>query len=341
VRAQGGELMSDERLTIIGWVRSSLTSRESAPKQGFEGGVQAVVELDPAFVSGLEGLEIGQDVLLLTWLHQARRDMLLSHPRGDARRPKAGVFSLRSPHRPNPLGLHRVQVLARNGHLLTVVPLEALDGTPVVDIKPVVDAEARPAQSAQAAQLGPDFTLLREAGQRAWARGLVSGFNGNLSLRRGADMLITASGCAKGRLSPNEIVRVRLVDGALLAGGPCSSETPMHLAVYRAVDEAQAIVHLHPRDLLALSLLVSEDQLLALPLYEAAMYRRELACVPALNPGSQDLAEAVAEALAEHKAVFMHGHGLTCRGADLFSALHLAEELEGLAAIQLRTLCRD
>lgn len=330
--------MPEESLTIIGYVRSALRRRTEAPKQGFEGGVQALVELEPEFTAGLDGLHPGQDLLLLTWLHRARRDALLSHPRGDSSKPLAGVFSLRSPHRPNPIGMHRVRLLAMDGRQLTVAPLEVIDGTPVVDIKPVLDAECRPALPDAPGLLEVDAEVLREAGERAWTRGLVSGFNGNLSLRRGKTMLITASGCAKGRLTQADIVHVRIADGATLQGGPCSSETPMHLAIYRAVPEARAIVHLHPRNMLALSLMVSEDRLLALPLYEASAYRRELAFAPALNPGSQELAQAVGTALAERKAVFMHGHGLTCRGQDVFSALHLAEELEGLAIIQLHTL---
>ncbi len=330
--------MSEDRLIFMGRVRSALTRADAVPKQGFEGGAQAVVELDPAFAAGLAGIRAGQDVLVLTWLHQARRDVLLSHPRGDETRPKAGVFSLRSPHRPNPIGLHRVRVMAVDGPRLSVAPLEAIDGTPVIDIKPVLAAEGRPALPETGDPDDADLALLAEAGERAWARGLISGFNGNLSLRRGEDMLITASGCAKGRLRLENIVRVRIADGAVLRGGPCSSETPMHLAVYRTAPEAEAIVHLHPRNMLALSLMVGEDQLLALPLYEAAAYRRELACVPALNPGGKELAESVATALLERQAAFLHGHGLTCRGPDLFAALHLAEELEGLAAIQLSTL---
>lgn len=338
--------MPEDSLVFIGLVRSALAAPGEAPKQGFEGGVQAVVEMEPECVAGLSGLRAGQDVLLFTWLHQARRDVLASHPRGDASKPKSGVFSLRSPHRPNPIGLHRVRVMAVDGPRLTVAPLEAIDGTPVIDIKPVLDAEARPAMPDAPPTASPsirqeadaDMALLMEAGERAWTRGLISGFNGNLSLRSGQDMLVTASGCAKGRLSPADIVRVRIADGSVLSGGPCSSETPMHLAVYRAVPEARAIVHLHPRELLALSLVVSEDQLLALPLYEAAVYRREMTCVPVLNPGSEELAQSVAQVLAERKAAFLHGHGLTCRGPDLFAALHLAEELEALASIQLRTL---
>jgi tRNA-Thr(GGU) m(6)t(6)A37 methyltransferase TsaA len=122
----------------IGFVRSSLKRPEDAPRQGDEGAPDARIELAAEFVEGLEGIEVGQDVILITWLHEARRDVLRVHPRDDERLPLAGVFATRSPARPNPLGLHRVRVQAILGHELRVGPLEATDGTPVVDIKPVL-----------------------------------------------------------------------------------------------------------------------------------------------------------------------------------------------------------
>lgn len=126
-------------LRPIGVVRSQLTSREEAPKQGSEGAPEAWVEIDSAFADALAGVAKGKEVILLTWLHQGRRDVLQVHPRGDPERPLAGVFATRSPDRPNPIGLHRVQVLEIDAPArLRVRPLEALDGTPVVDIKPVL-----------------------------------------------------------------------------------------------------------------------------------------------------------------------------------------------------------
>ena len=125
-------------LTPIGFVHSSLKSRRDAPKQGSEGAPEAWLEVAPAVVSGLEGILAGQEILLITWLHQARRDVLRVHPRSDRRLPLAGVFATRSPDRPNPLGLHRVTVMEATGNRLRVKPLEAIDGTPVVDIKPVL-----------------------------------------------------------------------------------------------------------------------------------------------------------------------------------------------------------
>jgi len=126
-------------LRPVGVVRSRLTARRDAPKQGFEGAPEAWVEIDPAFVDALQGITPGQEVILLTWLHQGDRDVLQVHPRDDPEKPLAGVFATRSPDRPNPIGLHRVRVLEIAASVrVRVAPLEAVDGTPVIDIKPVL-----------------------------------------------------------------------------------------------------------------------------------------------------------------------------------------------------------
>ncbi len=122
-------------LKQIGIVRSSLTNRWTAPKQGCEGAPAAQVVMDPAYGEALQGLRQGSRVLLFTWLHEADRDTLLVHPRGDESRAMRGVFSTRSPDRPNPIGLHDVTITDIQGLVLTVEPLEAIDGTPVIDIK--------------------------------------------------------------------------------------------------------------------------------------------------------------------------------------------------------------
>lgn len=123
-------------LTILGHIRSTLKTREEAPKSGQEGAPEAWIELDPAYAPALLGLEVGQKVLILTWLHQGARTTLQCHPRGDTTRPLRGVFDTRSPDRPNPIGLHEVEIreLAEPARL-RVYPLEAIDGTPVVDVK--------------------------------------------------------------------------------------------------------------------------------------------------------------------------------------------------------------
>jgi len=126
-------------LQPIGVVRSELTLRKGAPRQGYEGAPDAVVEIAAEFQPALDGVRAGDDILLLTWLHQGRRDVLEVRPRGDLRNPITGVFATRSPDRPNPIGLHRVTVTRIDGTRLEVRPLEAIDGTPVVDIKPVLE----------------------------------------------------------------------------------------------------------------------------------------------------------------------------------------------------------
>ena len=123
----------------IGIVRSALKTRDEAPRQGREGAPDAWLEIGAAFREGLEGILPGTEVLLLTWFHLASRDPLKVHRRRHAGQPSCGVFSTRSPDRPNPIGLHRVTVLeVDSGRGLRVAPLEALDGTPLLDIKPVL-----------------------------------------------------------------------------------------------------------------------------------------------------------------------------------------------------------
>ena len=123
----------------IGWVESSLTDRRQAPKQGDEGAPDAWLVFDPAVSDGLRDLRVGTDMIVLTWLDRARRDVLRVHPRGDRARKETGVFSTRSPDRPNPVGLHRITIVSIDDTRVRVRNLEALDGTPIVDVKPVLD----------------------------------------------------------------------------------------------------------------------------------------------------------------------------------------------------------
>ncbi|HEU0246231.1 MAG TPA: tRNA (N6-threonylcarbamoyladenosine(37)-N6)-methyltransferase TrmO [Gaiellaceae bacterium] len=125
----------------IGVVHSALKTREDAPRQGDEGAPAATISLEPSLADALQGIGVGDEILVITWLHEARRDVLEVHPRDDVSRPLAGVFATRSSDRPNPLGLHRVTVPGIEGTELRVDPLEAIDGTPVVDIKPVTRAD--------------------------------------------------------------------------------------------------------------------------------------------------------------------------------------------------------
>ena len=125
-------------LRRVGTVRSPLRRREDCPPQGDERAPEAVVEIDGPYRMGLTGIRPGSEIVLITWLHEACRDVLRLHPRHDPTRAMRGVFATRSPDRPNPLGLHRVRVLAvdESGGTLRVESLEVLDGTPVVDVKP-------------------------------------------------------------------------------------------------------------------------------------------------------------------------------------------------------------
>jgi tRNA-Thr(GGU) m(6)t(6)A37 methyltransferase TsaA len=125
-------------LQSIGRVASPLTDRSSAPKQGFEGSPEAWIEIVPEVAAGLDGITAGQRVIVLTWLDRAARDVLRTRPRDDPNAPELGVFATRSPDRPNPIGLHLVEVVEVDGARLRVRDLEALDGTPVVDIKPQI-----------------------------------------------------------------------------------------------------------------------------------------------------------------------------------------------------------
>jgi len=128
----------DYLLRPVGKIQSELKKRKNAPRQGYLGAPEAWVEVLPAFSKCLHRLGEGEEVILITWLHLARRNVKKVHPGRDMDHPLTGVFATRSPDRPNPLGLHRVKVLKINGTRLRVGPLEAVDGTPVVDIKPVL-----------------------------------------------------------------------------------------------------------------------------------------------------------------------------------------------------------
>jgi tRNA-Thr(GGU) m(6)t(6)A37 methyltransferase TsaA len=128
-------------ITAIGHVESPLTNAGSAPRQADEGAPGARLMFDPDVVPGLSGLKPGDEVILVTWLDRARRDVLAVYPRSDTARRRQGVFSTRSPHRPNPIGLHRVEIVDIDGGHVGVRHLEALDRTPIIDVKPVLSSD--------------------------------------------------------------------------------------------------------------------------------------------------------------------------------------------------------
>ena len=195
--------------------------------------------------------------------------------------------------------------------------------------------------------MAPYVEEIRDVCRDAWTQGLLSGCNGNASRRLPAPhegiACLTCTGAAKGRLAPQNCCLVEIASAAPLYGGPASTESGMHLAIYRAKPQCGAILHTHPRRLLALSLrLEKEDDgledFLRLPLFEADVWRARLGFAPALPPGTAELADAVARASLDHPAVWMAGHGLCSTGATLAEALCLTEELEHLAAIQLLSM---
>ena len=132
--------MEEYRVRPIGYIRSELKDIDAAPMFYTEAGApNARIELIPAFKAGLDRMQVGQDIIVITWLHLAHRDVLQVHPQGNLTKPLTGVFLTRSPDRPNPLGLHRAKVLEMNDANLLIGPIEVIDGTPVLDIKPVVE----------------------------------------------------------------------------------------------------------------------------------------------------------------------------------------------------------
>ena len=132
--------VSGYQVVPIGWVESSLTDRAQAPRQGDEGAPSAWLVFAARVADGIRDLAAGTEIIVLTWLDRGDREVLVTRPRDDPARPPTGVFSTRSPDRPNPIGLHRVEILAIDGLRVLVQPLEALDQTPVIDVKPVLDA---------------------------------------------------------------------------------------------------------------------------------------------------------------------------------------------------------
>jgi tRNA-Thr(GGU) m(6)t(6)A37 methyltransferase TsaA len=136
------EILNQINLSPIGSIHSSLKNRSDAPRQAPEGAPDARLEIFRDYVQGLSGIAAGQEIWIFTWLHKSQRSVLEVHPRGDQRNPLTGVFATRSPDRPNPIGLHRAKVIAvDSGGWIQVQSLEAIDGTPVIDIKPVLDRE--------------------------------------------------------------------------------------------------------------------------------------------------------------------------------------------------------
>jgi len=138
---QTGVMQESYGLVPIGWVQSALKALDDAPNQR-EGAPRAWIRFDEQVAEGARDLSPGDEIVVLTWLHRSRRDELSTHPQGDLSKPLTGVFSTRSPNRPNPVGLHRARIVARDGLRIEVDALEAVDGKPVVDVKPAIGPPA-------------------------------------------------------------------------------------------------------------------------------------------------------------------------------------------------------
>jgi len=313
-------------LRPIGWVSSSLKNIQQAPRQGIE-------ELEPAEIivlekyrDGLKGLWPEQEVILLTWLDLANREILQVHPRGDKNIPLCGVFATRSPHRPNPIGLHQVKILKVFSDRLVVHPLEVIDRTPVIDIKPVLSREDK-------AGLGIflPFERVKEVqliSHLAWQRGLLPGFSGNVSLRWQEKVLITKSKSFKAKLRAEDLVCFDLKEKRVLTPNQPSSELGMHVAIYANQPKAKAILHTHPPHLNGLD---SKQKILELDLVEAKIFAPLVGFVSSQPAGSKKLALAVGRKSKEFQVIVLEKHGLVVWGDNLQECLALSEEIDNLA----------
>jgi L-fuculose-phosphate aldolase len=281
--------------SIIGTVRSHLQNREECPKYGVSSLPPVWIELAPEFEPAATDLQVGDAVLVLTWMHQGDQSVLRCHPRGNKDLPMRGIFSTRSPDRPTPIGLHPVRIVGREGLRLQVHPLEVIDGTPGHrhQARQRILREGgglpRPGQPRH----GPSHPACRA---RRLAARPFAGFNGNVSMRQGDRVVITATGSAKGHLAPADLAVVDLNTGSALTSARASSELAVHLEIYRQQPRAKAIVHTHPPKLLALSLR-GVDPLLDLPLFEGRAFAARLTRVAAEQPGTPELGRAVGQAV--------------------------------------------
>lgn len=318
----------DAVFTPVGSVRTGYESRRDCPKQYSEGAAPARIEVREGLERAVADLTPGMEIWLLTWLDKGDVSVQAVHPRGNPELPLTGVFATRSPDRPCPIGLHRCRVTGVQGLTVQVGGLEVLDGTPVLDIKPVVPADAR--------SLPAEFDEMVRVGRQGWERGLFSGREGNISVRLlDGRVLVTASGVCKGRLGPDGVCHVDPATGLALPGEKPTTELPAHLAVYREQPRARAIVHTHPPHILALDRYFEDPkEILNLSLYETDMYREKFGIVPALPPGGGKLGDFVGKTAANRQALLMRRHGLICWGGTLEEALCLSEELENMARIR-------
>lgn len=322
----------------IGWVRSPIKDLQDCPHWQ-DAGPEAYLEILPQYAPGLDGMQPGQKIILLSWLHLADRSALHRSKRQQAGDAPRGVFNSRSPVRPNPIGQHELTVLEVErgpmGARIRVKALEALDGTPVLDIK--TGREFFFGEDQAAMQHGRE--LLTALCHKAAAKALLPGYSGNASLRMGSYALITPGGVPKEGINPDDLVSVSIADGkAAQLGGKASSEQLLHLEIYKAQPKARVILHTHPAALTALGVRLPKLSLyerLNLPVFECAALREKIAMVPRLLPGSSELALAAAEAAQQKQLIWLEEHGLCVWGADAAEVLALSEECEHLAKVAL------
>ena len=332
--------MQNRKFTLvpIGYVESEFISLDQCPFQGDETCPPARIHIYSQYTQGLLCLHKGQHVQVITYLDKASRDTLQCRPRNNPDNPLHGVFAARSPSRPNPIGLHRVRILDIDKDRLIVHPLEVLDSTPVVDIKPVL----KPGQGKSS--FGRYFSMkdiqdLLRCSKYACSKGLLNGLNGNLSIRRGEYVLITRSNCAKGLISIDDLCVIELQSGSMAAGkGRPSSESAMHLEIYKNQPLAGGVAHTHPPTVLTLDGISGDSLLSRVDLFEASAIRAQLSTVPDYQPGTSALAEAAGSRARKYKCILMKSHGLTCWGESLAEAVGLCDELEALARIELNTM---
>jgi L-fuculose-phosphate aldolase len=339
----GGEMAeshSAQRISVpvIGWVRSPLRLPEdgstwtgSAP--------EAVLEILPDFVPGLDDLKPGLTVTVFTGMTlEERNNLYLRKTTGCFFETGGkGVFAACGAHGSNPVEIHQTVVREIEKQsaaaLVRVDSLLAPDGVPILDIQ----------YKAPAGQgLDEDLTVCKknliDLCARAHQQGLMDGFSGNASLRRGGLCVITGAGSAKGALGVTDFAVLDLESGKLLSGGQPSRETAMHLRIYRAQPEAGIILHTHPPRLTALSLRMPGlpmRERLKIPVVECAGGRLLCAEVGVFPFGSEELARAVAFEATKQRAVWMEGHGLCVWGAEAAEVLGVSEELEHLARVRI------
>lgn len=315
-------------LKFIGKISSAFKHRSECPRQPSSNLEPAQLIIYEDFLPAADGLHIGDEIYIFTWLHKSDRNILKCHPRGNKNIPKKGVFATRSPDRPNPIGLHRVRILNIHDNVFTIHPIEVMDNTPVIDIKIVSYGRYK-------IHFGPyiDGKIamdIKKTGYRAWLRGLISGVNGNISaLDNDGHMVITNSGVNKGMIEPGDLAAYDMVGDRVLYGNP-SSEYRMHINIYKNQSKARAILHTHPLNIIMASEKFN-NFLEKIEVFEKEIFLEKIGFVEPLKPGSLELAQAVGKLSVKKQLIVLKKHGLIVYGKTLKECLSLSEELEKLA----------